>query len=159
MTMCLDALISKRPNKKAGLGFKVFDLATEAGDGLPYGALLGDYQSTKKPRPEGQWLHELDFRDDPERELLHVAHSIDRITGEQVHNENTYPTGWHIWKTRASAEEWRGGDRHQVTRMVRYRQARATGIQNCRLCIVAKEIYILTQAEEDVEKDLDNPKA
>jgi hypothetical protein len=56
----------------------------------------------------------------------------------------SYGAGWHIFTTRAGAENWRERDRTQVTRKVKYRKAFLSGFQGNRPCIVAKEIYILS---------------
>lgn len=133
--MCLEKVTKKflhRDNIK-GIGYKVFRLydytiiPSYEEDIL----LLGEIRNIKARRPVRKWLHERDFR---ERDIYgHYKRWLGR-----------YPIGWHIFTTKSSAGASRAlSATGAVVRKVRYRHARAKGVQSGHVVIVAKEIFIL----------------
>jgi len=122
--MCLK-IVSKEKPKPKGYGYKVFEVRN--------GMLVGDYTAQCKSRPVGVWLKSENYTPTPdERAFLAPI-------------EGKYPLGWHVFKTRKSAEAWMSGKiSPSCIRKIKYRKAHTQGINRHKHnIVVAKEIYII----------------
>jgi len=119
--MCLDIL--KPVSTKKGYGWKTFAMD----DGQLYSWIDKDRGRERQLLPR-EWIK--DCRDIP----------------IMMDNGFSYPTGYHIFVTKRSAEKWKINE--EVIRKVRFHNVVATGIQKGLKkpqkfqVIVAKEIYI-----------------
>lgn len=86
--MCLDTEGTFKPCK---VGYKIMTRK----DGL----LFGEWRNKSRPREEGVWLNERDFRDasSPFTSVLRTFSS-----------NSPYPIGWHIYHSTDSARYWSG---------------------------------------------------
>lgn len=127
--MCLTKLGKfkvKLDENGVGTGWKVFAKMKNK--------LYLDFRGTQHPRPKNQWLNEKDYR-----------WKEDKVRGRIYYDNFKYKFGWHIMKTKRSAEKWMEGaffGNGDVVMKVKFRKVVATGIQMKKQVIVAKEIFI-----------------
>lgn len=147
--MCLATLNPKLTPCR--VGYKVFRKPSWRFKELNPDALFGQCQGQKK-RPIGKWLDEKAYRPSLLRVRTHLYIRRDAI--RIAH----YPTGWHVFHTRAGAKAW-GVRKDEVIRKVLVRGSVAVGYQQCglwtcanaslRRVTVCKEIFILPEGAKN----------
>ena len=119
--MCLSK-VTKVGGVRSGYGYKVFREG--------FGELFPQVQGNGKPLKVGVWLDEMGFR---------------FPDGGGIYG---YNFGWHIFKKKKDARDWRCFIYNRPIYKVQYRKAHTKGLQGSSITVVAKEMKILSKLNE-----------
>ena len=133
--MCLATKMSEKKQQQfisQEEGYKVF---RERG-----GQLFGECFARRKPREIEKWLNA----------DLYLFHSLIFYGRRQ----DCYEPGWHIWLTEKGAQHWlMKSTRDAVMRKVQFKEPIVYGWQGKYPVVVAQEVYILPEGEDDGSRD------
>ena len=123
--MCLDTVTSegkeKLPRGEYRIGWKAVSIAQPI-----------------SPQRKSKTFHSIYNDSKPLNKWLKCEHDLQLWT--DLYPSTSYPSGFHIFETRAGARFWSYG----VTKVVkvRYRQVVARGTQDDFKCVITKEMYV-----------------